>query len=144
MKASPISLVLPDTKSKSYLINIFDTPGHPNFTGEMCSALRACDGVILVVDVVEGVMMGTEEIIKYLVQEKIKITVAINKIDRLILEMKIPPADAYLKIKHTIESINGVISKCVLDPKDLEKMTISPLLGNVVFVSSKYGANFTL
>ena len=69
MKAAPVSLVLPDSKDKSYLINIFDTPGHPNFWGEMCSALRACDGVLLVVDAVEGVMIGTEEIIKYLVKE---------------------------------------------------------------------------
>jgi len=77
----------------------------------MCSALRICDGALLVVDVIEGVMLGTEEIIKYLIKEKIPITVVLNKIDRLILEMKIPPDDAYLKIKHTIEEINSVICK---------------------------------
>ena len=36
----------------------------------MCSALRICDGALLVVDVIEGVMLGTEEIIKYLIKEK--------------------------------------------------------------------------
>jgi len=109
MKSQPITLVLPDVNDKSYLINFFDCPGHPNFWGEMCSAIRICDGAILVVDAIEGVMMGTEEIIKYLIREDIAITVVINKIDRLILEMKIPPQDAYLKIKHTIEEINNVI-----------------------------------
>jgi len=59
-----MSLVLGDSKEKSYLINLFDTPGHPNFSDEMCSALRVCDGAILVVDCVEGVMMQTEHIIK--------------------------------------------------------------------------------
>lgn len=78
MKASPISLVLPDSNDKSYLINLIDCPGHPNFWGEMCSALRVCDGAILVVDAVEGVMMGTEEIIKYLVKEKIHVKRFLN------------------------------------------------------------------
>ena len=59
-----MSLVLGDSKEKSYLINLFDTPGHTNFFEEMCSALRVCDGAILVVDCVEGVMMQTEHIIK--------------------------------------------------------------------------------
>jgi len=33
--------------------------------------------------------------------------------------MKIPPADAYLKIKHTLEEINGVISQCALNDPDI-------------------------
>ena len=123
IKATPMSLILPDTRDKSYLVNLFDTPGHPNFSDEMCAAVRACDGAILVVDVVEGVMIGTEEIIKHLVQERIavqilissqiyylQITVVINKIDRLALEMRLPPADAYLKIRHTLEEVNGIIA----------------------------------
>lgn len=65
MKARPMSLILENSKEKSYLINIMDTPGHPNFTDEMCAALRICDGAILVVDCIEGVMMQTEEAIKY-------------------------------------------------------------------------------
>lgn len=36
----------------------------------------------------------------------------ISKIDRLILELRLPPADAYLKIKHTLEEINGIIASC--------------------------------
>ncbi len=48
IKSSPMSLLLPDSKDKSYLINLLDTPGHPNFMGEVCSSLRMCDGAILV------------------------------------------------------------------------------------------------
>jgi U5 small nuclear ribonucleoprotein component len=73
LKSTPMSLVLPDSRDKSFLINLFDTPGHPNFTEEMCAAARACDGAILVVDCIEGVMMGTEQIIKYLVHENIAV-----------------------------------------------------------------------
>lgn len=104
-----MSLLLPDSNGKNYLMNIYDTPGHVNFTDEVCCALRISDGAIVVVDAVEGVMMGTEKTIKYLVQQKIPITIFINKIDRLILELKLPPDDAYLKIKYTLEEINGII-----------------------------------
>jgi U5 small nuclear ribonucleoprotein component len=67
------------------------------------AGLRVCDGVVLVVDVVEGVMMVTEKIIKHIVREELDVVVVVNKIDRLIIEMKIPPEDAYLKIKHILE-----------------------------------------
>lgn len=54
-------------------------------------------------------MINTEHIIRHALQENIKITLVVNKIDRLILELRIPPADAYYKIKHTIEEINTFI-----------------------------------
>lgn len=54
-------------------------------------------------------MVGTESILRYAIQENIKITLVVNKIDRLILELRIKPADAYYKIKHTVEEINTFI-----------------------------------
>lgn len=45
-----------------------DTPGHPNFVAEFVAALRVTDGVVLVVDVIEGVMLMTERIIKQIVR----------------------------------------------------------------------------
>ena len=59
--------MLPDSNGKNFILNLFDTPGHPNFNDEVCSALRACDGVVLVVDAVEGVMLNTERLINYIV-----------------------------------------------------------------------------
>ena len=55
------------------------------------------------------VMVNTEAIIKHAIQEKVKITLVVNKIDRLVLELRIKPADAFLKIKHTIEEVNMAI-----------------------------------
>lgn len=105
-----MSLLLPNSKDKSYLFNLYDTPGHINFLDEVCCALRACDAILLVIDVIEGVMMNTEMYIKLAIKERMPIIVLINKIDRLIIEMKLPPADAYLKIKNIIDEINIIIS----------------------------------
>ena len=57
-------------------------------------------------------MVGTEKIIRHALQEGVKITLVVNKLDRLILELRIKPADAYYKIKHTIEEVNTLI-RCV-------------------------------
>lgn len=58
IKAVPMSLVLEDSNSKSYLCNIMDTPGHVNFSDEMTAALRLADGAVLIVDAAEGVMVS--------------------------------------------------------------------------------------
>lgn len=52
IKMKPITLLLPDFKDKSFILNVIDTPGHPNFLGEIVAGLRICDGVILVVDAI--------------------------------------------------------------------------------------------
>lgn len=54
-------------------------------------------------------MVNTEAIIRHAIQENVKITLVVNKIDRLILELRIKPADAFYKIKHMIEEVNTVI-----------------------------------
>ena len=50
-----MSLVLGTTSGKSHLVHLIDTPGHVNFVDEVASAVRLADGVLQVVDVVEGV-----------------------------------------------------------------------------------------
>lgn len=48
-------------------------------------------------------MMMTEKIVRLALKERLPFVVVINKIDRLVLELKMPPEDVYLKIKHTLE-----------------------------------------
>ncbi|KAG9232424.1 116 kda u5 small nuclear ribonucleoprotein-like protein component [Amylocarpus encephaloides] len=142
VKSAPMSLVLQDTHGKSHLLNILDTPGHVNFVDEVASALRLVDGVVLVVDVVEGVQVNTEKIIKHAVLEGLPLTLVVNKMDRLILELKLPPSDAYFKLKHVIEEVNTVIENTL--PGKGEKRRISPEKGNVLFACSSMGWSFTL
>ena len=109
IKAVPMSLVMPNGAGKHLLFNMMDTPGHVNFSDEVTASYRLSDGVMLVVDAVEGVMCGTERLIKHAAKERLPICVFVNKVDRLILELKLPPADAYHKIRHTLEEINAII-----------------------------------
>lgn len=55
IKSSPMSLILQTTKGKSHLFHMIDTPGHVNFVDEVAASMRLADGVVIVIDVVEGV-----------------------------------------------------------------------------------------
>jgi U5 small nuclear ribonucleoprotein component len=72
LKSAPLSLVLGTTKGKSHLVNLLDTPGHPNFLDEVAASMRSVDGVVLVVDVVEGVMVGTEKVVEYAIVSRVR------------------------------------------------------------------------
>lgn len=86
-------------------------------------------------------MVQTERVLKHAAQDGLAVTVVINKIDRLILELKLPPVDAYYKIKHTLDDINTILDVCSHGNTQLR---VSPELGNVAFASSLMGYSFTL
>ncbi|KAJ8606050.1 hypothetical protein MRB53_041248 [Persea americana] len=134
IKAAPISLPLQAMSGKTHLLNIVDTPGHVNFADEMAMSMRLADGVVLVVDVVEGVQTSTELAIKHAMLAELPIVLVINKMDRLILELKLPPADAYFKLKHVVEEVNTHIEAAI--PGRGEQFRVSPEKGNVAFACS--------
>lgn len=151
IKAKPISVILQDTRDKSHLFNIMDTPGHPNFCDEISASFAISDGVIVIVDIVEGIQLHTEKIIKAAIKENLDIVLCINKIDRIILELRLPPNDAYFKIKHIIDEFNRVVSENLqfqvinkIKKEENKNYFVSPELGNVVFSSSLYGVVFSL
>jgi U5 small nuclear ribonucleoprotein component len=80
IKSTPVSLVLPDVNEKSYFVNVFDTPGHVNFSDEVSAAMRLSDGVVVFVDASEGVMLNTERLVKHAVQERLPVLLCINKV----------------------------------------------------------------
>ena len=142
IKAVPMTLPLADGKhGKTHSISIFDTPGHANFCDEVSAAARIADGFLIVVDAAEGVMCGTEKAIKIAARENVPCVLFINKIDRLIVELKLPPADAYHKLRHVIEECNALI-EAAYGPENARLCT--PLNNRVCFGSSLYGFSFTL
>ena len=63
-------------------INIIDTPGHTDFSGEVERVLNMADGCLLVIDAVDGPMPQTRFVLRLALQKRLKPIVVINKIDR--------------------------------------------------------------
>ncbi len=63
-------------------INIIDTPGHADFSGEVERVISMADGCLLLVDSVDGPMPQTKFVLRHALQRGLKIIVVINKIDR--------------------------------------------------------------
>ncbi len=67
---------------KNYKINIVDTPGHADFSGEVERILKMVDGVLLLVDAAEGPMPQTRFVLQKALELGHKVIVVVNKIDR--------------------------------------------------------------
>ncbi|KAF5927333.1 hypothetical protein HPG69_017810 [Diceros bicornis minor] len=93
---------------EEYLINLIDSPGHVDFSSEVSTAVRICDGCIIVVDAVEGVCPQTQAVLRQAWLENIRPVLVINKIDRLIVELKFTPQEAYSHLKNILEQINAL------------------------------------
>uniref|UniRef100_A0AAY4BD72 Elongation factor-like 1 n=1 Tax=Denticeps clupeoides TaxID=299321 RepID=A0AAY4BD72_9TELE len=107
MKSSAISLHFP-LGMNEYLINLIDSPGHVDFSSEVSTAVRLCDGAIVIVDAVEGVCPQTQVVLRQAWLENIRPVLVINKIDRLIVELKLTPQEAYIHLKKILEQVNAV------------------------------------
>jgi len=132
-----------DSREKSYMFNFMDTPGHPCFSDEVTAAMRLSDGAVIVVDCIEGLTFYVERLITQAIREQLPIVIVLNKLDRLVLELKLPPSDAYYKIKHTLDDINAVIKRleCVHQGR---QPFICPLKDNVIFASTLFSCCFTI
>jgi len=119
MKASSISLLynhdhsngtVPrrDGLKEDYLINLIDSPGHVDFSGEVSTAVRLCDGAIVVVDVVEGVCIQTQAVLRQAWSEKVQPCLVLNKIDRLYNELHLSELEVYHKLTEVLEQVNAV------------------------------------
>ena len=94
---------------QNYLINLIDTPGHVDFGGDVTRAMRAVDGCIVLVDAVEGVMPQTETVLRQALKELVKPVLFINKVDRLIKEVKLTPQEMEKRFVAVIDHVNELI-----------------------------------
>lgn len=152
-----------ETETKEHLINLIDSPGHIDFSSEVSSASRLCDGAVVLVDVVEGVCSQTVNVLRQCWVDKLKPLLVINKIDRLITEWQLSPQEAYQHISRVIEQVNSVIGsffagdvmeddmiwresgtgEAFIEKSDLD-LYFSPELNNVIFASAVDGWAFSV
>jgi len=139
--ASNVSLVH-TFKGREHLINLIDTPGHIDFSGAVTRSLRAVDGALVVVDAVEGPMTQTETVLMQALRERVKPLLFINKVDRLIKEIKLTPDEIQRKFAKIILRVNNLIEKYA--PADHKKdWQVAVEDGRVAFGSAlhKWGLN---
>jgi len=127
----------------SYLVNLVDTPGHVDFTGKVARALRAIDGAVVVVDAVEEVMAQTEIVTRQALEERVKPVLFINKVDRLIKEMRLTSAEIQAKFLRIISDFNNLI-EIYGEPVFKDEWKVDPAKGSVVFGSALHKWGFTL
>ena len=157
MKSSSISLIYRHpNEAEKYLVNLIDSPGHVDFSFEVSSALRLSDGAVVLVDALESVCQQTVTVIRQAWDERVKMCLVINKIDRLPSHLSMNPADGYNHIKGIIQQVNAQISSLISmdinvmianDPnvakvkeelisKMEDEYYFSPEKGNVAFASA--------
>jgi len=118
-----------------YLINLIDTPGHVDFGGDVTRAMRALDGCIILVCAVEGIMPQTETVIRQAIKERVRPVLFINKVDRLVNELKVTQEQMQERFVHIITEVNKRISAQL--PDDLKKKwQVSVVDGSVAFGSA--------
>lgn len=161
MKSSSIAL-----HYKDYSINLIDSPGHMDFCCEVSTAARLSDGALILVDAVEGVHIQTHAVLRQSWIEKLTPCLVLNKIDRLIYELKLSPVEAYNRLLRIVHEVNGIMStykseKYLSDVDSLlagpsgevdyenlefieddEEDTFQPQKGNVAFVCALDGWGF--
>ena len=122
-------------KGEEYLINLIDTPGHVDFGGDVTRAMRAVDGCIILSCAVEGVMPQTETVVRQALKELVKPVLFINKVDRLIKEVKLTPEAMQAKFISIINHVNELIQKIAPEGYK-EKWKVGVGEGTVAFGSA--------
>ena len=120
---------------QDYLINLIDTPGHVDFGGDVTRAMRAVDGAIVLSCASEGIMPQTETVLRQALKERVRPILFINKVDRLIREVKLTPEEMQKRFIDIINSVNKLIAE-IAEPDYKQKWQVSVADGSVAFGSA--------
>lgn len=142
IKIANISL-LHETDAKSYVINLVDTPGHVDFTGKVTRAMRAIDGVVVVIDAVEEVKAQTETVVRQALEERVKPILFINKVDRLVTELQLSPENIQNRFTHIMDNFNNLV-EIFAEPRFSRKWKVKAIEDSVAFGSALHKWGFTL
>ena len=133
--AANVSMVH-DFHGKDYLINLIDTPGHVDFSGNVTRAMRAIDGTIVLVCAVEGIMPQTETVLKQALRERVRPVLFINKVDRMIKELKLNSEQIQQRFIKIFKEFNELVSK-IAEKEYGEKWLVDINEGSVAFGSAR-------
>lgn len=95
---------------QEYTIHLVDSPGHVDFYGQVYCAARMSDGCLVMLDVVEGLCSQSIAALRLAYEEDLTPVLFLNKMDRLVLELKMEPAEAQKILVHLLEQVNAFCS----------------------------------
>ncbi|MBP7708075.1 elongation factor EF-2 [Candidatus Pacearchaeota archaeon] len=121
---------------EEFLVNLIDTPGHVDFSGNVTRAMRAIDGTVVLACASEGIMPQTETVLKQGLRERVRPVLFINKVDRLIKELKVTPQQMQEKFKKIIDEFNMLIAN-IAEPEFKQKWQVNVADGSVAFGSAR-------
>lgn len=131
-----------DYNGEEFLINLIDSPGHVDFSSEVTAALRVTDGALVVVDCVDGICVQTETVMRQAIQEKIGLTLVLNKLDRAILELGYTVEELSAVVRKRIEAFNAKVGVIAGDSEYIKPLSVKD--NQVSFCSGLQGWGFTL
>jgi len=94
---------------RDFRLNLIDSPGHSEFSSQVSSSLRICDGAILVIDAIEGVCTSTEILLRNACRQGVIPILLLNKADRLFLELNLDPNDAIIRMQAIVNHVNMIL-----------------------------------
>uniref|UniRef100_A0ACD5ZYR5 Uncharacterized protein n=1 Tax=Avena sativa TaxID=4498 RepID=A0ACD5ZYR5_AVESA len=166
MKSAAVLLRYGDGPA-AHRVNLIDSPGHIDFCSEVSSAARLSDSALVLVDAVEGVHIQTHAALRQAFLERLSPCLVLNKLDRLVTELHLTPAEAYLRLYRILADVNSIYSALrshsyfsVLasledqpssqdndlpeDADDDDEDAFQPQKGNVVFACALDGWGFRI
>ena len=141
IKAANVTLYY-EQEGVPYVMNMIDTPGHIDFTGRVTRSLRAIDGAVVVCDAVEGVMTQTETVTRQALEERVRPVLYINKIDRLVKELRLTPDKMQQWLAGIVGDFNQLIG-IYGEPEYRDRWKVSIQDNTVAFGSAKDRWGFT-
>lgn len=140
-----------------HLVNLVDSPGHIDFSSEVSTAMRLCDGTVIIVDVVDGVTQQTNGLLRHAYCEGLSMCLVLNKVDLLITVQQLTPEEAYHRMRSIVEMCNVALAafanqlkiqedESVMQPDrgdPSDDVWFCPTKGNVLFCSCYDGWAFS-
>ncbi len=141
---------------RRFLINLIDSPGHVDFSSQVATAAKLCDGCLVLVDAVEGVCTQTAAVLRQAHKDRLTPCLVINKMDRLVTELKLnseETAEWLFKLLAQVNAIQASVSQRMtefdLDGNSDTYLSMGdevfcPSKGNVIFASATDGWAFRI
>uniref|UniRef100_A0A0E0NG55 Elongation factor-like 1 n=1 Tax=Oryza rufipogon TaxID=4529 RepID=A0A0E0NG55_ORYRU len=165
MKSASIALRRGGEDGGGHRVHLIDSPGHIDFCSEVSAAARLADSALVLVDAAEGVRVQTHAALRQAFVERLRPCLVLNKVDRLVAELRLTPAEAHARLRRIVSEVNSIYSAlrsrsyfstldaaCALsqelpdngDAADEEEDAFQPQNGNVVFACAREGWGFRL